>query len=422
MLGAARPLRRRLPALALLAGAWGCSPGAGSAAGQPWSERELALIYSLSPLPPCPPSPSNRLADDEQAARLGHALFFDPRLSGDRRVSCASCHQPALYFTDGRKTSNGIGPGERHTLSLVGAPWGAFFAWDGRKDSLWSQALGPIEQADEMGSHRLLAAALVRDSHRESYEQAFGTLDPLVERALAAAGTPRTAGEARAAWESLEPWAERAIDAFFADLGKAIEAYERKLLPAPAPFDDYVAALRAGDPQGAGRLSEAAVRGLRSFLGEAGCIHCHNGPLFTDFAFHNLGLPEPDGRAQPDPGRSRGLRALLDDPFRSDGAFSDARENPELLYLDADFADAVGAFKTPSLRNVSRTAPYGHAGQFGALRELLGFYRGGHSSAAIGHVDPLLAQVQPTFSVEDLLDFLETLTGPLPDARWLSAP
>ncbi len=404
--------------VALLASA--CTREGEREASDAWSDRERVVILSLSPVTPCPPAPHNRLADDDDAAALGHALFFDARLSGNGAVSCATCHDPARYFTDGRTTAVGIGPAPRHAGSVLGAAWSPFLTWDGRKDSLWSQALQPIEDGNEMGSHRLLVARLLRDQYRDQVERVLGPIAPDLDAYFAAQPVPASAAQAAEAWTELPATVRDAVDAMFVGAAKAIAAYERRLTPGAAPFDAYVAALRAGDPRGGGHLPPAAVRGLRAFLGDAGCIHCHNGPLFTDFAFHNLGLPEPPDRVAPDPGRADGVRRLLADPFRSDAAFSDAASNPELTYLNRDFADALGAFRTPSLRNVARTAPYGHAGQFETLEAVLDFYveRG---EPAIGHLDPLLEQVG-RFSVPDMTAFLESLTGPVPPPPWGAAP
>lgn len=381
-----------------------------------WSEEELRVLFTLVVPDAPPPSPSNRYADDPRAAELGRTLFFDAGLSADGSISCASCHKPSLYFTDGQPRAVGLAPVERHTPSVIGAAWYPFVAWDGRKDSLWSQALGPIEGAEEMGSHRLLAVHEVAARHRDAYERVFGPL-PALPEGLAGMNV----ADAHSAWDELDESEQERITSAFVNIGKAIEAYERRLQPGVSPFDRYVAALRSGDPEGGGHLTPEAVRGLAAFLGDASCIHCHNGPLFTDGTFHNVGVPSDGG--EPDPGRKEGIPKLLADPFRSDGVFSDHHENPELTYLDPDFADTAGAFKTPSLRNVAKTAPYGHAGHFGSLSELLEFYKEDHHEApALGHRDPLLDLVDTDFSATDMEAFLCSLTGPLPDAHWLSAP
>ena len=401
------------PALVIVA--VGCSPAPPPGA-EPWTADELSVLGDmLVPAGPPAPSPSNAYADIEAAAELGHALFFDTGLSGDGSTSCASCHKPSLHFTDGQPTAVGAGQVGRHTPTVVGAAWFPFVTWDGRKDSLWSQALGPLEGAEEMATHRLLVHRRVFEVHRETYERVFG---PLPRPPGGLEGL--TVSGAAAEWDSLDEDDRELVTRVFVNVGKAFEAYQRRIAPMPSAFDAYVAALGAGDPAGGHHLSRPAVRGLRAFLGEAGCIHCHNGPLFTDLTFHNLGLP-PGGRPA-DEGRAAGVTALLEDEFRSDGPYSDGGANPDLAYVKSDFEDALGAFKTPSLRNVARTPPYGHAGQFRSLGELLDFYGERRSDAEIGHVDPLLGFVGTDFDRDDMVAFLESLSYELPDSRWWGPP
>ena len=116
-----------------------------------WSQDELRLLESLSlkNLPHIPEDPSNIHANEEDAAELGHALYFDVRMSGNGTVSCASCHMPEKYFTDGLELAVGTAIGPRHTPTLVGISHSPWFYWDGRKDSQWSQALAPIETQHE---------------------------------------------------------------------------------------------------------------------------------------------------------------------------------------------------------------------------------------------------------------------------------
>ncbi|MEL6182833.1 MAG: cytochrome-c peroxidase, partial [Myxococcota bacterium] len=146
---------------------------------EPWTPTELALMGSLSPVPELPPSPTNAVADDERAARLGQTLFFDQRLSSEGTVSCASCHVPALYFTDGRKRGFGVDETERHVPTVMGVQWQPFLFWDGRADSVWSQALGPLEAEKEHGLTRVSVARKVYTHHREAYEALFGPMPSL---------------------------------------------------------------------------------------------------------------------------------------------------------------------------------------------------------------------------------------------------
>ncbi len=393
----------------------------------PWKSQELALLRSLSPPPVLPPpSPGNRVADDPRAADLGHRLFFDKALSGNGLVSCATCHVPEKYFTDGLPIAKGMGTAARHAPTILGAQGLPFAFSDGRKDSLWAQALGPLEDANEHGTDRLAVAHHVAGHYRAQYEALFGPLPPLTEAArFPPHGRPVPYGSRdplQVAWDGMTPEDREAVDRVFAQVGKALEAYERKLMPQPAPFDRYVHAVVNNDLAGQAVLTPAARRGLRQFIGKAQCVTCHNGPLLTDQGFHNLGLPPIPGRNGVDVGRSQGALAVKQDPFRCGERFSDTYVCEELRFLDPRFEDFVGAFKTPTLRNVDRTAPYMHGGQFATLEAVLAFYKTLPGKPQVGHRELVLHLLDPQVSADELVAFLRTLTGPLPDARWLTPP
>ena len=122
-------------------------------AGPRWSaqERETLRSLALASLGPLPKDPSNRVADDPRAAALGHRLFFDARLSGNGRVSCATCHVPDREFQDGIALAEGVGTTARRTMPVAGTAHSPWLFWDGRADSQWAQALGPLESAVEHG-------------------------------------------------------------------------------------------------------------------------------------------------------------------------------------------------------------------------------------------------------------------------------
>ena len=324
-----------------------------------WSGEELTVLRSLAiPLEGWrpPPDPSNRVADSAAAARLGRALFSDTSLSANGRVSCASCHKPELGFQDGRRRGRGLATVPRRTMTLVGAAGQPWLFWDGRKDSLWSQALGPLENAKEHGLTRVEVVRAVARSHRAAYEAVFGPLPRLD-------GLPRRASPlgdeaAGRAWARMRPADRRAVSRAFANVGKAIEAYERGIRPKPARFDRYVA--------GADVLSEQEIAGLRLFVGEGHCIDCHSGPLFTNGEFHVTGRTD-------DPGRAAALALVRADEFNCLGPFSDApAEDCAVRFLPR--TARRGAFKPPSLRNVTRRAPYLHAGQLATLGAVLRRY------------------------------------------------
>ncbi len=433
-----------LVALALALVAAGCrdaerpesgAPTPSAAPGTPaasadWSEAERSLLVSmsLSALPPPPPSPSNRVADDEDAARLGHRLFFDPGLSRDGSVSCASCHVPSLRFTDGRATSRGIGDTSRNAPTLVGVAHSPWQFWDGRRDSLWSQALAPLEAGVEMGTTRVavarhLAADPVLAAH---YERVFGPLPDLEDarRFPPGAGPFGEPGE-RDAWYRMDEADRRAIDTVFANTGKALGAYERRLMPAPARFDRWVEAVRSGrEPEPDDRLTDDELAGLRLFLDARRtlCLRCHNGPLFTNHAFHDVGTAAGDGPI-PDFGRYLGLQAVLVDPFNCLGPYSDAPpdECRELRFLDRRHTDGeLGKFKTPTLRGLSRTAPYMHDGRIATLQEVMDHYRSPPLASDPLEITPLEIDDAEAAS---LVAFLRTLDDAL-DASdpWLSPP
>ena len=387
-----------------------------------WSASERAMIASmhLSQAGERAADPSNAYEALPQAAALGRALFHDARLSANGQVSCASCHAPGEQFQDGRPRGRGVATGKRRTMPVMGAAGSPFLFWDGRKDSLWSQALGPMEDAAEHGGNRVRFAQLVRAHHAEAYREVFGPLP--AQDALPADASPLGTPEERRAWEAMPEAAREGVNRVFANMGKAIAAYERQVAYGPSRFDAYAQATAAGDGKAQEVLSAQEVRGLRVFLGRGQCVTCHNGPLLTDHAFHNTGVPPLDAN-RPDRGRADALRKLLADEFNCLGRYSDAKPEQcgELRFLAAEDASQLGAFRTPSLRNVAERAPYMHAGQFATL-EQVGRHYASAPPAAVGHSElarPGEARHERQVirlsdgDVADLAAFLGTLTGPV---------
>lgn len=352
-----------------------------------WNESEAALIasLSLSALPPLQTDPSNAAADDERAAMLGRRLFFDARLSANGSVSCASCHRPELAFTDGLPIAVGIGPGRRHTPGLLGVAYSPWFYWDGRRDSQWAQALTPLETHFEQGAGR---AAIVRllatdPEYKGMYEEIFGVLpDPAH---LPDSASPLGGDADREAWRMLGPDLRFEVSTAFANAGKALAAYQRNLLPERSRFDEYADAVaRDGAARQGDMLGREEIAGLDLFIGEAQCVNCHNGPLFTNHDFHNTGILPVFGQL-PSLGRFDGVRLAREDPFNCLGEFSDAVPGQcgELRFARDD-NELAGAHKTPGLRNVTLTAPYMHTGQIATLEEVLRHYNEA-PTAMLGH-------------------------------------
>lgn len=398
-----------------------------------YTPAELAAIYRHSPLGPLPPGRTDDVANNPRAAAFGQFLFFYTGFSADGRVSCATCHQPQRAFTDGRALAKGLAVETRNTPTVLDAAFNQWFFWDGRTDSLWSQALQPFENPGEFGGDRLHIVHVIAGDPalRQAYREVFGPLPPLADgRRFPAHARPDPDPRAplAQAWAAMAPADRTAVNRVFSNLGKAIEAYERKLVSRDSPFDRYVAGLRTGDPAAESALSPAAKRGLKLFVGAANCDLCHSGPDFTDGQFHNLGLPLLPAETA-DTGRAAGIRLLQADPFNGTGPFSDdpkGEAKDRIAFLPAPDSQ-LGAFKTPTLRNVALTAPYMHDGRFATLEQVLDFYAEGKAASRgrlVGkregtvNLVPHLSKLQQA----DLIAFLKTLTGaPLP-GRLTKAP
>jgi cytochrome c peroxidase len=373
--------------------------------------RVLLRSLALTSLGPIPPDPSNRVAEVPRAIYLGRAIFFDPAFSGSGRLSCASCHVPEKLFTDGLARARGESETARNTPDLIGAAWRAWFYWDGRRDSLWAQALIPFEAPAEMHGSRVRTVRLMRDraEYRQAYEALFGAVPDL-------AGLPDSAGplgdsNAIDAWNRLDATRQRDIDRAFSNIGKALAAFERRIVPTPGRFDEYVASLDAADNR---VLSADEIAGLHLFLDDARtrCLRCHNGPLFTNQGFHNIGTGTFEGERM-DFGRVFGLQAVLLDPFNCLGEFNDAQTKSCGLLEHAPREEVPeeysGAFKVPGLRNVAATAPYMHDGRYRTLEEVVEHYRRPPPAALVaGEIAPIALTDD---EARQLVAFLRTLDG-----------
>jgi cytochrome c peroxidase len=300
---------------------------------------------------------------------LGKMLFFDYRLSGDGSRTCVHCHEPdqGWSFRDRQSPAYPTQVERRTSMTLIDVAYNKSLIWDGRASSLEKQALGPIQNPLHMNQNLDLLVERLNaiPDYVRRFRQVFGT-----------GPTP---------------------DA----IGKAIAAFERTIVTADSPFDRYARGDRTA-------LSVSELRGLGLFTGKARCILCHNGPAFTDSGFHNLGVPEADFLNDP-----RVLASLRFDAKRMGvPEYRSLTADPGRYLItkqDRDF----GAFKTPTLRNVTSRSPYMHNGAFRSLSEVITFYNkgGGHDPRKDPFVQPLnLTQTEAA----DLLAFLASLTGELP--------
>ncbi len=396
--------------------------------------KEISQIFKLSPLPDPPADPTNAFEEREDAAHLGRFLFFDKRLSREGDVACSNCHVPEKFFADRRSVSVGRARTQRHAPALWNVAYNRWFFWDGRADSLWSQALAPLEHPDEHGANRTAIAHLVFGDVelRKAYEGIFGPMPAMgdvsrfPENARPALGDDDADLLWIAAWDAMAAEDRHAINRVFANLGKAVAAYERQILSRDAPFDGFVEGLRSGDQRKLREMSAGARRGLDLFIGSARCTLCHAGPNFTDREFHNTRVPPLSGGKPMDAGRYAGVELVRQDLFNGLGEFSDDRgryAKDKVEYLVAGGHD-WGEFKTPSLRNVSATAPYMHQGQLAQLSDVLSFYNTLEDAVVVHeHTETILVPLLlEETELKDLADFLHALTDVNLDPTLLKPP
>ena len=348
------------------------------------SQGQRQLPFSALPQDVSAPADNPQTADK---IALGRLLFWDPILSGNRDVACASCHHPRAGYAEDRDLSigvNGVGFGSRRrfqspnsipfvkrnsptmlNVGFVGAnkagdyvPSAAPMFWDMRVASLENQALEPIKSFEEMRG----------DTYPEdkAVETVVARLNAIPEyRALFAKAFA----------------SENAVTS--ANLGKALAAFGRSLVANNSPFDRYMRGDRAA-------MTAGQIEGMRRFE-RVGCSECHNGPMFSDYKLHVLGVPDNRRLAKSDNG------------FPDNGK----RASPDILNVDRPYA-----FRTASLRNLRYTAPYMHTGVFDTLFDVLEFYDDLPENPNVGRrdVDPLARRLDdPDDEAGAIITFLEAL-------------
>jgi len=304
-------------------------------------------------LPPIPIPLDN--PPTEETIALGRRLYYDPGLSADGTVSCATCHAPDLSFRDGKALSNGVAGqlGSRRAPTVVNAAYNTLQFWDGRAPSLEKQAEGPLTNPVEMGNTLEGVVNYVRSDpkYRALFARAWGRKEITIDLVT-----------------------------------RSIASFERTVVIGNSPFDRFY---YRGDKKA---LSPAGQRGLKLFLNQkkGNCSVCHvigrRYALFTDNKFHNVGVGAD-----------------------TSGNFEDVGR-----YVQTKSASDMGAFKTPTLRNIAKTAPYMHDGSLATLKDVVDHYVGGGTSNP--HLDKEIhALAFLTFNERaDLKAFLESLTGTLP--------
>lgn len=338
------------------------------------AEKKAIAALSLSTLPPLKADATNQYADVPAAAALGSTLFFDQGMSRDGSVSCSTCHKIDRQFQDDLPQAVGVGRTNRRTMALAGVARDPWFFWDGRRDSLWAQALTPLENPLEQAGNRTAFAHYIKKRFGERYERIFGPLPDL--SGLPANASPLGSAAEQAAWKAMTEARRDGVNRVFANIGKAIAAFERSIEPRQTRFDRFAIALATGaPPRDDAVFSPAEIQGLKLFIGKANCVTCHDGPRFTDNSFHNTGVPPVKG-LPPDRGRVDAVAQVEADPFNCLGAFRDGGPEAcgELRFMVKAGPELVRAYKTPSLRGAATRPPYMHAGQFSSLDAVVAHY------------------------------------------------
>lgn len=340
--------------------------------------RIVETIHDLGALPLDVVDPPGNPSTTEKVA-LGRLLFYDPILSGNRDVACATCHQPEFGYAEFLQTSigvNGVGVGskrrfkepndipfvKRNSQSVLNTafngltngkkyrPEKAPMFWDNRASGLEEQALIPIQTFEEMRGHSY------------SEEDILGEVESRLEKIV----------EYREYFRKAFPESVHPVNR--ENIGKALAAFQRTLVAGNTRFDQYM----RGD---SGALSYSEKEGLNLFLA-SGCAKCHNGPMFSDFKLHTLGVPDSDNLSEPDRGP------------------------------DNNFA-----FRTPTLRNLRFTAPYMHSGKLNTLKQVLEFYEDiagnkmRNPAVTPDQMDPLVKEMSVNFKdIPRIVEFLNVLS------------
>jgi cytochrome c peroxidase len=415
------------------------------------TRTELAALHYDASAPPA--DVSNAVADDAAARVFGQRLFFEPALSGallesdntgaashlgtmgeTGKVSCAGCHLPNSGFVDTRSPSHQISLAARWTRrrspALLDIAFMPLYNWDGRRDTLWNQAIGVFESSTEFNTSRLYIARQIFALHREEYEAIFGAMPNMEDTATYPALSAKETGcnsdmksavcrglpGDKAEYDGMSADAQRAVTTVTVNVAKALAAYLRLLRCGPSRFEQWL------DGESTA-LSRSEQRGAGLFVGKAKCVSCHSGSNLSDGQFHNVGLrPATVSVAftdTDDRGAAEGIAAALGDPLSSNGSFSDG---DRAVLPKAVTPQMEGAFRTPMLRCIAGHPSFMHTAQITSLASVMSFFnRGGDPGGFPGtnELEPLgLTELEQA----DLLAFVQALEGAGADPALRVAP
>ena len=337
-------------------------------------------------LPPVPVPVDNPQTDEKVA--LGKKLFHDKRFSIDGTVSCANCHSEDKAFTDGLQFSVGHGglTGTRNAPTVINAAFYQSQFWDGREPDLEGQSKQPFVNPVEGG---------------------LGNHEPILE-------IVRTDPEYKSAFLAVFEVSDQQLT--MEHVAKAIASFERTLVSGNSPFDQYYF---QGNTDA---LTDAQVRGLDLFIGNGRCVSCHvieqDQALFTDSRFHNIGIGINDIQNEVTPL----VKAFLDAKYTGGEVdiivLTDKKSSELGRFAVTDELTQIGAFKTPTLRNIELTAPYMHDGSLKTLKEVVNHYNNGGVASVDDQVNPFLSGgIRPLDltdeQIDDLVAFMQALTSPV---------
>lgn len=328
---------------------------------------------------------SNRLSGNADGIEFGRRLFVSTRLSGDNKMSCVSCHASEDAFASGRIIKENKLPLDRNTLSLLNVRFNHWFGWDGSNDNLWAQSMRPIVSDKEMNlPSKKLRKVIEKSTFLKPYTQFFGEVS------------------------------EHTDDAVLVNIGKALAAYQETLVTNKTSFDHFRDAVASQDWMQAAKYPEPAQRGLSLFMGRGNCSFCHSGPLFSNGEFHGTGVPYFVRPGVVDSGRHQGISNLKQSLFTLESDFNDAPEKSgawagrKVVTLGSNF----GIFRVPSLRNLSRTAPYMHNGAIETLEGVVNHYNHIDMEQPHSNGEAILKPLDLSRQeVTDLVTFLNSLSN-----------
>lgn len=391
-----------------------------------FSDTEIAIIKTLIYQAPAGEA-SNQYVNNSAAATLGQKFFWDPQFSGGivvtgnrngttyaagtpRLISCATCHAPSFGWADNTSNPNNVSLGtdltNRNSPTVLNTSFNTYSTWTGGTDSVWAVMRPGVEGPTTQNFSRAGVAGIIcaNATYTADYTTVFG-------------GAPDCTGVLamnNAAFSVAQNWGRNVaaaanVNLIFANFGKAIGAYEHKLVSKNSAFDQWA----EGNENA---MSASQKRGLKLFIGKGNCVRCHSGPNFSDGSFHNLGVPQIGGALGVlDEGRYTGVADLTtgsNSTFNNNSTFNATPSINRVSGLTQSSSD-IGKFKTPTLRSVNKSPPYFHNGTFNSLWDVVNFYNfAGNAGNFPGTKDPILTTRRMTNEeMEDLVNFLKALEG-----------